>query len=125
MPVPEQILINATADRLTDAAQLLMDAARAANAESPVFQAGREYIAEPIGLAVQAIFMADVWDQPGRKVELDAEKTRQRMRGLGYGIGCALGALPIAARGLLIAEVLLGVSRGEEQRRLAQRELDR
>lgn len=124
MSAPGEIVAAQTSDRLTSAAQLLLDAARAANTEGAHFVAGREYVAEPMGLAVQALFMADVWDAPGRKITLDGERTLQRIRGLGFGVGCCLGALPPAITTRLTIEILAAMDKGEKQRRSAQQGLD-
>ncbi|MBO9500793.1 hypothetical protein [Brevundimonas sp. A19_0] len=84
-----------TADRLAEAAQLLLDAARAAHAENPEYVVGEEYVSEPVALAVQALFLADIWDHGslGAKVALDPVRTKQRVRGMGCGVGMCISSL--------------------------------
>lgn len=89
-----QVVQTATSDRLTDAALMLMDAAREASKEAPGYVPGPN-VAEATALAVQALFLADRWHEGvhGSKISLQRDETMARVRGLGMGVGCALGSI--------------------------------
>lgn len=110
------IVEEATADRLRDAALVLLDAARAAHAQNPEFVLGQEYIAEPYALAVQALFFADVWGGPyGGGITLDPARTCQRVRGITHGLGVGMGLLPRVGRALACDAAGQGLSDGLAQ----------
>lgn len=112
-----------TADRLAEAAQLLLDAARAAHAENPDFVDGVEYVSEPVALAVQALFLADIWDHGtlGAKVALDPVRTTQRVRGMGCGVGMCLSSLSGIAQAACYFAFKKGLDEGDAMGRSFRR----
>lgn len=116
------LIARPTAERLAEAAVALLDAARAANAENPNFERGREYVAEPCALAVQALFMADIWDQSDSQdmVRLNPVHTRERIRGLAYGLGISLSILPPPAQLPCTVAMQTGLNQGLQLGRAAR-----
>lgn len=92
-----EVVETKTSDRLSEAALALMDAAREATKEAPGYKPGPN-VAEASSLAVQALFLADRWTDAahGSQVSLPREETLARIRGLGMGVGCAIGSIESA-----------------------------
>lgn len=111
-------LNNATTDRLTEAAQLLMDACRHATTEAPTYIPGRPHTAEAFALAIQALFFADHAESgAGQLVEASPELWSERVRGIGMGAGACIASIePAEAQVLLSLQLVSGVRRGNEQR---------
>lgn len=110
---------NATADRLADAALLLLDAARAAIAEQAAAGSpSMDLTANVTAIAVQAVVLADHWPARGLDsagVGINPVILVDTIRGAGVGLGMVLANVPDrSVQGSLA--VLLGSALGEGQR---------
>ena len=65
------IVTQPAADRLAEAALILLDASREVAKESPTYKAGDENLEATLSLAVQALVMADHWHMAGKVSSTD------------------------------------------------------
>lgn len=112
---------DATADRLADAALLLLDASRAAFAEAEA-EGGNSDRREAavVSMSVQAVISADHWPASGQKdlvarALVEPKLVAELFSGAAIGLGLSLAAVPDAeVRKLLMLIICASIGEGEK-----------
>lgn len=115
-----------TADRLADAGQLLLDAARSTVADHVAVE-GNASSPEMLtsALAMQTLLAADQWPAQGlgaapKGVEVDPALMAEKLAGAALGLGLVVGQIPEAgARAALVRMVDRALARGIDLSRAA------
>ena len=85
------IVTQPAADRLAEAALLLLDAAREVAKESPTYRTGEPNLEATLSLSAQALIMADHWHMAGQTGIKIPKGFQERWMGVAHGLGVTIG----------------------------------